>query len=97
MNNQSSKVQLAAQDTHLIIAVLPGIPTMLRSLYAYKGTHARTLGFQAGERFVEVGSSRDANWLHVMSERGAVGYVPKNYVASDEVRHGGCAGLLLKY
>ncbi|KAK8405388.1 hypothetical protein O3P69_001728 [Scylla paramamosain] len=57
---------------------------MLRSLYTYKGTHARTLGFQAGERFVEVGTSRDPNWLHVMSERGIIGYVPKNYVTDDE-------------
>ena len=59
---------------------------MLRSLYTYKGTHARTLGFQAGERFVEVGTSRDPNWLHVRSERGIIGYVPKNYVTNDEVR-----------
>ncbi|XP_050716102.1 NCK-interacting protein with SH3 domain-like isoform X4 [Eriocheir sinensis] len=57
---------------------------MLRSLYAYKGTHARTLGFQAGERFLEVGTSRDPNWMHVISERGALGYVPKNYVANEE-------------
>lgn len=67
-------------------------PTMLRSLYAYKGTHARTLGFQAGERFLEVGTSRDPNWMHVISERGALGYVPKNYVSNEEVSFQG--GLL---
>lgn len=70
---------------------------MLRSLYAYKGTHARTLGFQAGEQFVEIGTSRDPNWLHVMSERGTIGYVPKNYVANDEVRQGGFAVVFVEY
>ncbi|XP_042870850.1 NCK-interacting protein with SH3 domain-like isoform X1 [Penaeus japonicus] len=57
---------------------------MLRSLYAYKGTHARTLGFQVGDKFMEIGPSRDPNWLHVINERGAVGYVPKNYISADE-------------
>ncbi|KAG7168142.1 NCK-interacting protein with SH3 domain-like [Homarus americanus] len=57
---------------------------MLRSLYAYKGTHARTLGFQVGEKFLEIGPSRDPNWMHVISERGAVGYVPKNYMGDEE-------------
>ncbi|XP_071534266.1 NCK-interacting protein with SH3 domain isoform X2 [Panulirus ornatus] len=57
---------------------------MLRSLYAYKGTHARTLGFQVGEKFLEIGPSRDPNWMHVISERGSVGYVPKNYVGAEE-------------
>lgn len=72
---------------------------MLRSLYAYKGTHARTLGFQAGERFMEVGTSRDPNWMHVISERGGIGYVPKNYVANEEVSfHRVLLGILiLKY
>lgn len=59
---------------------------MLRSLYAYKGTHARTLGFQVGEKFLEIGTSRDPNWLHVISERGTIGYVPKNYIGPEEVR-----------
>ncbi|XP_045605711.1 NCK-interacting protein with SH3 domain isoform X2 [Procambarus clarkii] len=58
---------------------------MLRSLYAYKGTHARTLGFQVGEKFLEIGPSRDPNWIHVISERGSVGYVPKNYITDEEV------------
>ncbi|KAK4319971.1 hypothetical protein Pmani_009130 [Petrolisthes manimaculis] len=57
---------------------------MLRSLYAYKGTHARTLGFQVGEKFLEIGTSRDPNWLHVISERGTIGYVPKNYIGPEE-------------
>nr|XP_053638586.1 LOW QUALITY PROTEIN: uncharacterized protein LOC128693139 [Cherax quadricarinatus] len=57
---------------------------MLRSLYAYKGTHARTLGFHVGEKFLEIGPSRDPNWIHVISERGSVGYVPKNYMADEE-------------
>ncbi|XP_069983091.1 NCK-interacting protein with SH3 domain isoform X2 [Penaeus vannamei] len=57
---------------------------MLRSLYAYKGTHARTLGFQVGDKFMEIGPSRDPNWLHVINERGSVGYVPKNYISADE-------------
>lgn len=59
---------------------------MLRSLYAYKGTHARTLGFQVGDKFMEIGPSRDPNWLHVINERGSVGYVPKNYISADEVK-----------
>ncbi|KAK7066412.1 hypothetical protein SK128_025838 [Halocaridina rubra] len=57
---------------------------MLRSLYAYKGTHARTLGFQVGEKFMEIGPSRDPNWIHVTSERGSVGYVPKNYMTNED-------------
>ncbi|XP_068251129.1 NCK-interacting protein with SH3 domain [Palaemon carinicauda] len=57
---------------------------MLRALYTYKGTHARTLGFLVGEKFMEIGPSRDPNWIHVTSERGSVGYVPKNYMSADD-------------
>ncbi|ROT69751.1 putative NCK-interacting protein with SH3 domain [Penaeus vannamei] len=49
-----------------------------------QGTHARTLGFQVGDKFMEIGPSRDPNWLHVINERGSVGYVPKNYISADE-------------
>ena len=58
---------------------------MLRSLYAYKGSHARTLSFTPGDKFLEVGPSKDSNWVHVISERGNIGYVPKNYVAETQV------------
>lgn len=59
---------------------------MLRSLYAYKGTHARTLAFSANEKFLEIGVSKDPNWVHVITQNGNLGYVPKNYVAVDNVR-----------
>ncbi|RXG53617.1 NCK-interacting protein with SH3 domain [Armadillidium vulgare] len=58
---------------------------MLKSLYAYRGTHSRTLAFNAKEKFLEIGSSKDPNWVHVINENGKLGYVPKNYMTLEQV------------
>lgn len=58
---------------------------MLKSLYSYKGNHTRTLSFEKNEKFIEIGISRDPSWVHVINEHGTMGYIPKNYVAFDEV------------
>ncbi|RXG67480.1 cytochrome c oxidase assembly protein COX19 [Armadillidium vulgare] len=55
------------------------------SLYAYRGTHSRTLAFNAKEKFLEIGSSKDPNWVHVINENGKLGYVPKNYMTLEQV------------
>ena len=64
---------------------------MFSALYEYKGTSSndRVISFKVNDRFLEMGVSKDDNWLHVIDKNCKVGYVPKNYVAAEQVCYDG--------
>ena len=61
---------------------------MLRSIFDLQTSYANSLSFKNGEKFVQLETSNDRNWILVVNDSGSVGYVPKNYVAADKVSQG---------
>lgn len=60
---------------------------MYRALYAFKKTHPTSLSFNENDLFVELpGASADKNWHYVVNASGQSGYVPRNYVAKDDLK-----------
>ncbi|CAH2073694.1 unnamed protein product, partial [Iphiclides podalirius] len=56
---------------------------MLKALYDFEATLAKTLSFTEGEFFyLQQTNSKQRNWWHVVNRKGHVGFVPSNYVAS---------------
>ncbi|KAK9711317.1 SPIN90/Ldb17, leucine-rich domain [Popillia japonica] len=54
---------------------------MLRSLYDFKPTYAKTLGFKENDYFILHSIlTKHKNWWEVMNDKGEIGYVPSNYV-----------------
>ncbi|KRT80070.1 SH3 domain-containing protein, partial [Oryctes borbonicus] len=54
---------------------------MLRSLYDFKPTYAKTLGFKENDYFIlHSAFTKHKNWWEVMNDKGEIGYVPSNYV-----------------
>lgn len=54
---------------------------MLRSLYDFTPTYAKTLGFKENDYFILHSTiTKHKNWWEVMNEIGEIGYVPSNYV-----------------
>ncbi|XP_049792727.1 NCK-interacting protein with SH3 domain [Schistocerca nitens] len=59
---------------------------MLQALYDFRATFAKTLSFREGDLFVlHHGHTKQRNWWQVVNEKGQVGYVPSNYVATIQV------------
>lgn len=59
---------------------------MLKALYDFRATFAKTLSFREGDLFVlHHGHTKQRNWWQVVNEKGQVGYVPSNYVATIQV------------
>lgn len=59
---------------------------MLKALYDFEATLAKTLSFNEGEFFfLQQINSKQRNWWHVVNRKGQVGFVPSNYVASVKV------------
>lgn len=59
---------------------------MLKALYDFEATLAKTLSFTEGEFFyLHQTNTKQRNWWHVVNRKGQVGFVPSNYVASIKV------------
>ncbi|XP_011500220.1 PREDICTED: NCK-interacting protein with SH3 domain isoform X2 [Ceratosolen solmsi marchali] len=59
---------------------------MLKALYDFKATFAKTLSFRENEHFVLYQSqTKERNWWQVVNSEGQVGYIPSNYVTTIKV------------
>ncbi|KAI5636320.1 SH3 domain-containing protein [Phthorimaea operculella] len=59
---------------------------MLKALYDFDATLAKTLSFTEGEYFfLHQTNTKQRNWWHVVNRKGQVGFVPSNYVATIKV------------
>ncbi|XP_013195935.2 NCK-interacting protein with SH3 domain [Amyelois transitella] len=59
---------------------------MLKALYDFEATLAKTLSFCEGEFFfLQQSNTKQRNWWHVVNRKGQVGFVPSNYVATVKV------------
>lgn len=56
---------------------------MLKALYDFEATSAKTLSFSEGDFFyLQQTNTKQRNWWHVVNRKGQVGFVPSNYVQS---------------
>lgn len=61
---------------------------MLKALYDFKATFAKTLSFQESDMFIlHQVNTKQRNWWQVVNSNGQVGYVPSNYVTTIQVRY----------
>lgn len=59
---------------------------MLKALYDFEASLAKTLSFNEGEYFyLQQTNAKQRNWWHVVNRKGQVGFVPSNYVQSVKV------------
>lgn len=59
---------------------------MLKALYDFKATFAKTLSFQESDMFILYqANTKQRNWWQVVNSNGQVGYVPSNYVTTIQV------------
>lgn len=59
---------------------------MLKALYDFGATFAKTLSFQENDHFVLYQNhTKQRNWWQVVNSRGQVGYIPSNYVSTIKV------------
>ncbi|KAG7205248.1 hypothetical protein KM043_018328 [Ampulex compressa] len=60
---------------------------MLKALYDFKATFAKTLSFREGDYFVlHQSNTKQRNWWQVVNSEGQVGYIPSNYVTIVKVQ-----------
>lgn len=59
---------------------------MLKALYDFQAVYPKTISFDEGEHFILYQTSaRQRNWWQVVSMKGAIGFVPSNYVMKIKV------------
>ncbi|KAJ0180613.1 hypothetical protein K1T71_004017 [Dendrolimus kikuchii] len=59
---------------------------MLKALFDFEATLAKTLSFSEGEFFyLQHSHTKQRNWWYVVNRKGQLGFVPSNYVASVKV------------
>lgn len=59
---------------------------MLKALYDFKATFAKTLSFQQDEHFILLQRNiKQKNWWQVVNKKGQLGYIPSNYVKPVKV------------
>nr|CAD7419698.1 unnamed protein product [Timema poppensis] len=59
---------------------------MLKAMYDFKATFAKTLSFHENDIFIlHHANTKNRNWWQVVNSLGQVGYVPSNYVAPVKV------------
>ncbi|KZC14233.1 PREDICTED: NCK-interacting protein with SH3 domain isoform X2 [Dufourea novaeangliae] len=59
---------------------------MLKALYDFKATFAKTLSFQEGDYFILYQTNtKQRNWWQVVNRDGLIGYIPSNYVTTIKV------------
>lgn len=70
---------------------------MLKALYDFQAVYPKTISFDEGEHFVLYQTSaKQRNWWQVVSMKGAIGFVPSNYVMKIKVSEAGVLVLLQK-
>lgn len=59
---------------------------MLKALYNFKATFAKTLSFREDDHFIlHQTNIKQRNWWQVINDRGEIGFVPSNYVEKVNV------------
>lgn len=59
---------------------------MVKALYDFKATFAKTLSFREGEYFILLQRNvKQKNWWQVVNRGGRLGYIPSNYITSVKV------------
>lgn len=59
---------------------------MLKALYDFNATFAKTMSFSENDHFVLYQShTKQRNWWQVVNSKGQVGYIPSNYVTTIKV------------
>ena len=59
---------------------------MLKALYDFNATFAKTLTFQENDHFIFYHNhSKKKNWWQVVNAKGQVGYIPSNYITLIKV------------
>lgn len=59
---------------------------MVKALFDFEATLAKTLSFCEGEFFfLQQTTTKQRNWWNVINRKGQLGFVPSNYVASVKV------------
>lgn len=59
---------------------------MVKALYDFKATFAKTLSFREGEYFILLQRNiKQKNWWQVVNRGGHLGYIPSNYVTAVKV------------
>ncbi|XP_017887496.1 NCK-interacting protein with SH3 domain [Ceratina calcarata] len=67
---------------------------VLKALYDFKATFAKTLSFQEGDYFILYQTNtKERNWWQVVNREGHTGYIPSNYVTTVKVS----AQVLIKF
>ncbi|XP_014609720.1 PREDICTED: NCK-interacting protein with SH3 domain isoform X1 [Polistes canadensis] len=60
---------------------------MLKALYDFEATFAKTLSFHEGEHFIlHQTNTKQRNWWQVVNSKAQVGYIPSNYVTIKKVQ-----------
>ncbi|XP_012282420.1 NCK-interacting protein with SH3 domain [Orussus abietinus] len=60
---------------------------MLKALYDFKATFAKTLSFREHDYFILYQTNtKQRNWWQVVNSNGQVGYIPSNYVTTVKVQ-----------
>ncbi|XP_043270759.1 NCK-interacting protein with SH3 domain isoform X2 [Venturia canescens] len=60
---------------------------MLKALYNFKATFAKTLSFHENDHFIlHQTNTKQRNWWQVINSNGQLGYIPSNYVATVKVQ-----------
>ncbi|XP_011305468.1 NCK-interacting protein with SH3 domain [Fopius arisanus] len=59
---------------------------MLKALYDFKATFAKTLSFSESDHFIlHQSNTKQRNWWQVVNNAGQLGYIPSNYVTTVKV------------
>ncbi|KAK2587861.1 hypothetical protein KPH14_003958 [Odynerus spinipes] len=60
---------------------------MLKALYDFEATFAKTLSFREGDHFIlHQSNTKQRNWWQVVNSKAQVGYIPSNYVTTVKVQ-----------
>ncbi|KAK0076149.1 hypothetical protein PV326_011025 [Microctonus aethiopoides] len=60
---------------------------MLKALYDFKATFAKTLSFRENDHFIlHQSNTKQRNWWQVVNNAGQLGYIPSNYVTTVKVQ-----------
>ncbi|KAH0552355.1 NCK-interacting protein with SH3 domain [Cotesia glomerata] len=60
---------------------------MLKALYDFKATFAKTLSFRENDHFIlHQTNTKQRNWWQVVNNTGQLGYIPSNYVTTVKVQ-----------
>jgi hypothetical protein len=59
---------------------------MVKALYDFKATFAKTFSFREGEYFILLQHNiKQKNWWQVINKDGCLGYIPSNYITLIKV------------